>query len=232
MSKKKSETETWLEVNDDGRLYDVGVPEIPELPKLSWLEYLKDYSCCRWSSLSDEDKEYELSQHGLEPDANLSENISEEVALALIDDSYTQTGTAYLHLRELENDKDAEGVIEYGQEGYFDGEGFFFELAGCRGALRKLLRKKGLFPGINIELELEKLLPTVKTQALKASINELIENDDDDVETVEEWLAMENWIANGEPETEVQSFMGITSDVKADYPTDTPLYEAMKKELA
>ena len=232
MSKGKSKTTTWLDVNDDGRLYDVDVPEIPELPKMSWLEYLKDYTCCRWSSLSDEDKEYELSQYGLEPDADLSENISEEVALGLIDDTYTPTGTAYLHLRELENDKDAEGVIEYGQEGYFDGEGFFFELAGCRGALRKLLREKGLFPAINIQLVLEKLLPTIKTQALKTEVQKLIENDDDDVETVEEWLAMENWIANGEPETEVRSFMGITRDVKVDYPTDTPLYEVMKKELA
>ena len=80
----------------------------------------------------------------------------------------------------------------------------------------------------------QKFLRSRFTAALykQMGFNELIANDDDDVETVEEWLAMENWIANGEPETEVQSFMGITSDVKADYPTDTPLYEAMKKELS
>ena len=185
MSKKKSETETWLEVNDYGRLCVVD-------PK-------------------------EVEKGG---------------AVDLGDDSYASTEKAFLLLEELRGDKDAEGVIEYGQEGCFDGEARFFELVACRGALRKLLREKGFYPATNVILELEKLLPQAKTQALKASINELIVNDDDDAETVEEWLAMENWIANGEPETEVRSFMGITRDVKVDYPTDTPLYEAMKKELS
>lgn len=148
-------TKHWLELDGDGYLCERGVPEeYDEKPVMTWLEFFERFE--NWSSLNAKEKKAALEMQCLEEDQDLSELISEEAALWICS-SCPPISEAMEALRGLENDVDAEGVLNFIEVAYFDYDGHRIELVGTEDDLQKLLKKKGLFPKINIKLNRDSL---------------------------------------------------------------------------
>ena len=215
-----------LDTDDFDYLFDVNAPDSPQ--SRTWLELLKDTE--EWEKLSQKRRLEVLEMYGLDAESDLSEVVSEEQ----INEFYgweTPQGSACAALSDLNGNPAAANVLEF-QEAPSIGSAFEgVRLVGTRAELRSLLKSTGLDTSVSVQRYVETVLPKAKTQYVKDRLFEMIETDQDDVETADQLLALEKYIEAGEPEIKGFILGSAYGSVTDSFPQDSPEYTAVKEDL-